>query len=56
LVVAGAQVELGEEAGAMKFINELFDHGDRKFVFHRAPVESSIVDAKAPGVVGLPDE
>lgn len=45
-------VELGEELGAMELV-EFIDHRDRVLVFHCLLVESAVVHAEAPGVVGL---
>jgi hypothetical protein len=56
LVIARAEVELGEALGAVEFIEEVIDHWDQEFVLGRLVVESPVVDAEAPGVVRLPDE
>jgi hypothetical protein len=36
LMIAGPQVELGEEARTAEFVPQLFHHRDRKLVLHRA--------------------
>ena len=53
LVVARAQIELGEEASPMKLVEKLIDDRNWEFVLGRLGVEGPVVDAKAPGVVCL---
>jgi hypothetical protein len=48
LVVAGAQVELGEEACVVQFIEQLVEHLDRERVLGSDGIEEAIVDAEAP--------
>lgn len=52
LVVAGAQVQLGEEARAM----ELVDHRDREGILDGEGVEGAVVDAETPRPVRFLDE
>ena len=56
LVVAAAQVELGEEARAQEFVKEFVDHWDRELVLHCALVQGAVVDAEAPRAVRLAQE
>jgi hypothetical protein len=44
-VVPGAQVKLGEELRTPEFIEEFFNHRDRKLVLHHLLVERSVIDA-----------
>ena len=53
LVVARAQIELGEEASPMKLVEKLIDDRNREFVIGRLGVEGPVVDAKSLGVVRL---
>jgi hypothetical protein len=45
LVVPGAQVKLSEELRTPEFIEEFFNHRDRKLVLHHLLVERSVIDA-----------
>jgi hypothetical protein len=56
LVISGAQVELGEEAGAMQLVQQLVDHGDREGVLDGEGVQGPVVDAETPAAIRLPDE
>jgi hypothetical protein len=56
LVVARAEVQLGEEACAVEFVEQLIDDRDRELVLYCAAIESSVVDAEAPGAVVFLDE
>ena len=53
LVVARAQIELGEEASPVKLVKKLIDDRNREFVLGRLGVEGPVDDAKALGVVRL---
>lgn len=53
LMVPRAEVELGEEARAVKFVSELVNHRDGDFVLNRASVECPVVNAEAPQAIGL---
>ena len=46
LVVPRTQVQLGEETGAMEFVQQLVDHRDRKGVLHRERVQCAVVNAE----------
>uniref|UniRef100_A0A0A8YS60 Uncharacterized protein n=1 Tax=Arundo donax TaxID=35708 RepID=A0A0A8YS60_ARUDO len=48
LVIAGAEVELGEELGAVEFVEEFIHNWNGELVVDRARVQGPIVDAKAP--------
>jgi hypothetical protein len=48
LVVAGAHVELGEEACVVQFIEQIVEHLDREQVLGSDGIEEAIVDAEAP--------
>lgn len=56
LMIATAEINLGEEAGAFQFINELIHQGIWKFVPHRLHVQLTVVDAEAPCLVRLAHE
>lgn len=51
LVVARAQIQLGEESGAAKFIEELIDDGNGELVLSRCHVERTVIDTEPPGRV-----
>ena len=53
LVVAGAQIQLGEEARVVQLVDEFLDHWDRELVLHRALVQGTVVDAETPRALGL---
>ena len=54
LVVARAQVELGEEARALELVEELINHWDRELVLRGLGVEGVVVDAETLGSTRLP--
>ena len=56
LVIAGMQVQLGEEHGAMQLIEELVDQRDQELVLGGLVIERAVVDAEAPGAVCLLDQ
>jgi hypothetical protein len=56
LMVAGSEIELGEESGAMEFIQELIDDRDGESVLDGDGVQRAVVDAEPPRVVRLLDE
>jgi hypothetical protein len=56
LMVAGSEVELGEEPGAMEFIQELIDNRDGESVLDGDGVQRAVVDAEPPRAVRLLDE
>jgi hypothetical protein len=56
LMVTGSEVELGEESGAMEFIQELVDGRDGEGVLDGDGVQRAVVDAEPPRVVRLLDE
>jgi hypothetical protein len=56
LVVARAQVELGEKVGAMQLIEQLIDHRNRELVLRCLGIQGPVVDAEPPRVVGLADQ
>jgi hypothetical protein len=56
LMVAGSEIELGEEPGAMEFIQELVDDRDGEGVLDGDGVQRAVVDAEPPRVVCLLDE
>jgi hypothetical protein len=51
LMIAGPQVELGEEARTAEFVPQLFHHRDQKLVLHRARDECPVIHAKSPRVI-----
>ena len=53
LMIARAQVELGEEARAMQLVQELIHNGNGELVLGRDGVEGAEVDAETPRAVGL---
>ena len=53
LVVAQAEVELGEVPGPMELVQELDNQGNRELVLGCQGVEGPVVDAKAPRRVWL---
>ena len=50
LMIATPQVQLGEEAGAPKLVQQLIDDGDGKDIAHRLGIQRSVVDAGPPVV------
>jgi hypothetical protein len=56
LVVAGVQIELGEERSASQLVERLFDDRDRELVADGLGVQCPIVDTELPRAVGLLDE
>ena len=56
LMIARAEVELGEVAGPVELIQQLVDHGDGERVFDSERVERPVVNAEAPRPVRLLDE
>jgi len=56
LVISGAQIELGEEAGAMQLVQQLVDHRDREGILDGEGVQGPIVDVETPPAVRLLDE
>jgi hypothetical protein len=53
LMVAGMQILLGEEFGAMQLIRKFFHHRNREFIFDGGAIQCSVVDAEAPSIVPL---
>ena len=56
LVVARAEVQLGEELGAMQLIQQFIDQRNRVRVLDGDGIEGSVVDAEPPRSVGFLDE
>jgi hypothetical protein len=56
LMVAGSEIELGEEPGAMEFIQELVDDRDGESVLDGDGVQRAVADAEPPRAVRLLDE
>jgi len=56
MVVPAAEVDLGEEAGALQLIEEVVKHRDREFVLDGGVVEGTIVDTEALAFVVLVDQ
>ena len=56
LVIARTQVELGEEARSVKFIEQLVHHRDGKLVLGSLGVKGAVVDAEMSRLVRLADE
>ena len=56
LVVAGAEVQLGEETGAVQLVEKFVDHLDGKRVLDGDGIEGALVDAETPRAVGLLDQ
>jgi hypothetical protein len=48
LVVAGTEVQFGEEGCAAKLVQQLLHHGYGKLVFDHCYVKGFVVDAEAP--------
>jgi hypothetical protein len=47
-MIVDAQVKLGEEGSAVKFVEELIHHGDQKLVIHCLKVQGVVIYAKSP--------
>jgi len=56
LMVVGAQIQLGEELGTMKFIEQLLDHRNRKLVLDCHLVECAVVHAETPRAILFLDQ
>jgi hypothetical protein len=56
LMVAGAEIQFGEEASAVELIEEFIDHGNQVRVLDRDRVQGTIVDAEALGAISFPHE
>jgi hypothetical protein len=56
LVVPGLEVELREELGALKFIQELLHNRNRELVLDGAFIKGAIVHIEAPRSVQLLDK
>ena len=56
LMIPRAQVKLGEEPGAVEFVQELIDHWYGKSVLHSDGVQGAVIHTEAPRAVGLLDE
>jgi hypothetical protein len=56
LMIARAQIELGEELGAVQLVQQLVHHRDRVGVLDGDGVEGPVVDAEAPRAVGFLDQ
>jgi hypothetical protein len=52
-VIAGAEIQFGEEAGAMKLVEEFIDHRDRVRVLDRDGVQGAVVEAEPLGAIRL---
>jgi hypothetical protein len=55
-MVAGLEIKLGEEPGAMEFIEELIDDRDGESVLDGDGVQCAVVNAESPRAVHLLDE
>jgi hypothetical protein len=55
-MVAGSEVQFGEETGAIQLIQQLIDDRYRKLVLDGDKVESMVVDTKMPSTIMLLDE
>jgi NAD(P)H-hydrate repair Nnr-like enzyme with NAD(P)H-hydrate dehydratase domain len=55
-MVAGPEIELGEEPGAMEFIQELVDDRDGECVLDGDGIQRAVVDAESPRAVCFLDE
>jgi hypothetical protein len=56
LVIAGAEVELGEELGATQFVGKLLNHWNRELIFDCLGVQGVVVNAEPLGAVTFLDE
>jgi hypothetical protein len=56
LMLAGPEIELGEEPGAMEFIQELVDDWDGESVLDGDGVQRAIVDAELSRAIRFLDE
>ena len=56
LMVAGAEVELGEETRTMELIQELVHHWDRELILGGLCIKGVVVDVEPPGLVRLADQ
>jgi hypothetical protein len=55
-MVAGPEIELGEEPGAMEFILELVDDRDGESVLDGDGVQRAVVDAESSRAICFLDE
>jgi len=53
LVVAAAEIDLGEVAGALELVEELVNDRNWKFILHGLVIEGPIVDAESPRPITL---
>lgn len=51
LVISRAQIKLGEEAGALEFIQKFLYHRDGKLILNRLFVEGTVVHIKSPRTI-----
>ena len=56
LMISAPQVELGEKAGAPKFIQEFVDDWDRKLVLDRLVIQGPEVNAELPRTIMFLDQ
>jgi len=56
LVIAGAEVQLGEELRTMQLIKEFVDDGDGESILDGEGIKSAVVYAKPPSPVLLLDQ
>ena len=54
LVVAGTEVQLGEEMSAAKLVQEFIHHRNGKLILHHLFVQRTIIHAEAPRVINYP--
>ena len=56
LVVTRPEIQFGEKAGALEFIQKFIDNRNWKLVLDGDKVETTVVDTEMPSPVGLSDE
>ena len=54
LVVPGAKVQLGEESGAVEFVEQFVHYGNGERVLDGEGVQGAVVDAETPRALRLP--
>jgi hypothetical protein len=56
LVVAQAEIKLGEEGHTAELVEWLFNDGDGELILDGAAIEGVIIDIEVPSVIALLDQ
>jgi hypothetical protein len=56
LMIAVAEVKLGENPRATELVQQFIDHQDWELVFHRIVVQLAVVDAETPCAIMFLDQ